>query len=342
VTWTGRILAASLLAAASAAGCDNRASESAEVADVVVLYTSADQQFAQQIVKRFSETTGIEVRCRFDTEATKTLGLVQRLRSEADNPQADVFWSSEIFETIRLADEGFLAAHTSPITSNWPQDLRDGEGRWYGFARRARVLAYNTHRVSKAEVPKSIEELLAARWKGRVVMARPQFGTTRGHVGAMWVHYGPERARLLFEGLKENEVRLVNGNSTAVRMVAEGRADVCLTDTDDVWVAQRNSWPVDFVYPKHGQAGTLLIPNTVALVRGARHPQSAAKLIDYLLSREVEEALARSDSHNLPIRPELARQFARYAVSNPMQVDYVKVAAVLDDAVRSAVAVLGG
>ncbi len=339
MAWAGRVLTAALLAVGGAVGCDSRASESAEV---VVLYTSADQQFAQQVVERFSETTGIDVRCRFDTEATKTLGLVQRLRSEADNPQADVFWSSEIFETIRLADEGILAAHTSPATADWPRDLCDGEGRWYGFALRARVLAYNTNRVSTAEVPESIEELLGARWKGRVVMARPQFGTTRGHVAAMWIHYGPERARLLFEGLKENEVRLVNGNSTAVRMVAEGRADVCLTDTDDVWVARRNSWPVDFVYPKHGRAGTLLIPNTVALVRGARHPQSAAKLVDYLLSAEVEEMLARSDSHNLPIRPELARRFARYAVSDPMQVDYAQVAAALDDAVRTAVAVLGG
>ena len=309
----------------------------------VVLYTSVDQQFAQQVVKIFSDRTGIEVLCRFDIEANKTLGLVQRLRSEAraNNPQADVFWSSEIFETIRLADEALLASYHSSKTANWPKNLCDPEGRWYAFALRGRVLAYNTNRVKSHEVPKSIEDLLSARWKNRIVMARPQFGTTRGHVAAIWNHYGQEQAELIFKGLKDNGIVLVNGNSAAVRVVAEGRADVCITDTDDVWVAQRNGWPVGLVYPMHGDAGTLLIPNTVALVSGARHRNQAAKLIDFLLSAEVEEMLAGSDSHNIPIRPEVAAKFPQYAVTDPMTVNYTQIAAAINHAVPVACRILG-
>lgn len=309
----------------------------------VVLYTSADQQFAEQIVARFTEKTGIKVLCRFDTEATKTLGLIQRLRSEwaSKNVQADVFWSSEIFETIRLAQANILAPHESPTLADWPRHLRGPDRRWYAFALRARVLAYNTKRVTAAEAPKSIEDLLNPRWQGRIVMARPQFGTTRGHMAAMWVLYGPTRARAIFQGLKHNRIRLATSNSRAVRMVAEGRADVCLTDTDDVWVAQRNGWDIAHVYPKHGRAGTLLIPNTAAVVRDAPHPEEAAALIDFLLSAEVEEMLARSDSHNLPIRPELARKFAKYNVDDPMTIDYIKVAAAINDAIRTAGEILG-
>ena len=301
-----------------------------------MLYTSADQEFAQRIVARFTESTGIRVAARYDTEATKTLGLVRKLRHEAGRPQADVFWSSEIFETIRLADEGLLAAYESETLADWPEQLRDQQGRWYGFALRGRVIGYNRNRVAAVDVPTSIEDLLQLRWKGRLVMARPQFGTTRGHVAAMLVHYGPKRYRVIIDGLKANQIRLASGNSTAVRMVAEGRADICLTDTDDVWVAQRNNWPVDLVYPRHGKSGTLLIPNTVALIKNGPHPGPAAQLLEYLLSADVEEMLALSDSHNLPIRDHLAAKFSQYAVNDPMTVDYAQVASALKDAVRIA------
>jgi len=336
--WSILIAAVCLVAGVGLIGCGKGKSPGSG-GKTVVLYTSVDQQFAEKIASRFTKKTGIKVQCRFDTEATKTLGLVQRLRSESKHPQADVFWSSEIFETIRLANEGVLASYRSSALANWPEDLCDARGRWYAFALRARVLAYNTRRVKADEAPKSIEDLLGERWKGRVVMARPQFGTTRGHVAAMWVHYGPQRAKHIFRGLKANGVRLVNGNSTAVRMVAEGRADVCLTDTDDVWVAQRNGWPVELVYPRHGEAGTVLIPNSVALVRGGPHPVSAATLIDFLLSPEVEEMLARSDSHNIPIRAELTREFPQYAVRDAMAVDYAKVAEATKDAIRAVTAI---
>ncbi len=307
----------------------------------VVMYCSMDQEYAQIVADRFTKKTGINVRCRFDEEATKTLGLVQRLRSETANPQADVFWSSEAFETIRLAKDNILAPYESTTTKAWPAEYRDAGNRWYGFALRARVLAYNTTRVKKEDIPGSIEDLLKPRWKGKVLMARPQFGSTRGHVAAIWLTYGPEGAERIFRGLKENKIRVVNGNSTAVRMLAQGEADACLTDTDDIWVAQRNGWPVGIVYPRHGRTGTLIFPNTAALVRGSPHPKEAGQLIDFLLSEEVEEILVKSDSHNIPVREALARQFPQYKVPDPMTIDYGKVAGVMNDAVRSAVKILG-
>lgn len=302
----------------------------------IVVYCSADQEFAQKVVDRFTRKTGIEVLCRYDVEATKTLGLVQRLRSEAGNPQADVFWSSEIFETIALANDKILGEYRSPEAQALPASYRDPQGRWYGFAPRARVIAYNTHLVKAAEAPQSIEDLLNPCWKKKLVIARPQFGTTRGHVAAWWVHYGPEKAEAILAGLSANEVSVVSGNSTAVRTVAEGRAAVCLTDTDDVWVAQRNGWPVELVYPKHGSAGTLMIPNTVAMVQGTKKPHEAGMFIDFMLSEEVERMLAESDSHNIPLRPELAKEYAKYAVPSPMTIDYAEVARAIGPAMRAA------
>lgn len=302
----------------------------------VVLYCSVDQSIAEPIIAEFERQTDIKVLARFDTEASKTVGLVQRIRAEAASPIADVFWSSEIFHTIRLAREGLLAQYNSDLTKHWPAKFADPSGRWYGFALRGRVIAYNTKRVSSNDAPHSLEDLLESKWKGRLVMATPEFGTTGGDVASWFVHYGSERAKKILQLLKANKIRLVDGNSTAVRMVATGQADVCLTDTDDVYAAQRNSWPIAMNYLDQGGDGPLAIPNTAAVIKGGSHPDEARELMDFLLSEQLEQMLARSDSHNSPIHPSLARQFEQYVISKPLDVDYEKVADHLPTAIKTA------
>ena len=306
----------------------------------VVLYCSVDQQAAEPIIAAFERSSGIRVLARFDTEAVKTVGLVQRLRAKAGRPEADVFWSGEVFHTVRLAKEGLLQPYRSPATEAWPKEFADPEGRWYGFGLRMRVVGYHTGRVKEAEAPATLEDLLDAKWRGRLVMAAPEFGTTCGHVAAWFAHYGPERATKILEGLKSNAVRLVDGNSTAVRMVATGQADLCLTDTDDVYAARRNGWPVAMKYLSHGGAGVLAIPNTVAVVRGAPHPDEARALAAMLLSEETERLLARSDAHNTPVRESVAREFPAYAWPPRLPVDYDKVADCIPTAIEAARKVL--
>jgi iron(III) transport system substrate-binding protein len=302
----------------------------------VVLYCSVDQVIAESVIAEFEKQTGVKVLSRFDTEAGKTVGLIQRIRAEAASPVADVFWSSEIFHTIRLARESLLEPYGGASTKNWPRKFADPNGQWYGFALRARVIAYNTDKVSPNDAPRSLEDVLDGKWKERVVMATPEFGTTGGDVASWFAHYGFERATKILEGLKSNKIRLVPGNSSAVRMVATGQADVCFTDTDDVYAAQRNGWPVAFNYLDQGGDGVLVIPNTAAVIKNVSHPEEAKVLMDFLLSEQLEQMLVRSDSHNIPIHPALAEQFKSYAVPNSLDVDFEKVADHLSIAIKTA------
>ena len=317
-----------LTAALAVTGCDGRGGTDAngDPAREVVLYCSVDPQLAKGILKVFEKRTGVLVKARFDEEARKTTGLVQRLRAEADNPAADVFWSSECFQTIALADEGLLAPYHGPAARDWPAQFADPNGRWHGFGLRMRVIAWDTRRVKGGEAPRKLEDLLDAKWKGRIVMAQPAFGTTRGDVSSWFAHYGPDRAKEILRGLAANGVRLVQGNSLAVRMVARGEADVCFTDTDDVYVAQRNGWPIEMAPLDQDGEGALAIPNTVALVKGAAGKAAAGELIEFLLSEAVERMLAESESHNVPIRPAVAAEFANCAIGKPLEIDYRKVA----------------
>ncbi|MFN0132441.1 MAG: extracellular solute-binding protein [Phycisphaerales bacterium] len=276
----------------------------------VVLYTSCDDYLLREVAPAFTAKTGIAVRIVGDTESTKTTGLVQRLLAERDRPRADVWWSNEPFATIRLDAAGLLAPADVPGAKDRPAWLIGPEGRWHGFALRARAIVYNTKRVEAKDAPRDETALTLPTWRGRIGMARPQFGTTRGLVAYLHAQLDREAFDAWARGMKANDVRLFDGNSAVVRAVAEGVIDVGLTDTDDVHAGLREGWPVAMVMGER----SLLIPNTAAIVRGGPNPKNAAALIEFLLSEEVERMLAKSDSRNMPVRASLAAEFAANAL----------------------------
>ena len=315
----------------AAGGCGKK-----EATEEVVLYCSVDQTVAEPIVKAFEQHSGIRVRARYDTEASKTVGLVQKIRAEADRPVADVFWSGEIFYTIRLAEEGLLSPYTGPAAKEWPEAFRDADSQWFGLALRGRVIGYASDRVEADAVPRCLEDLLDSRWKDRVVMADPDRGTTGGDVASWFVTYGPDRAREVLEGLRDNGMRLVEGNATAVRMVANGQADACLTDTDDVYAIRRNGAKMGMHPLGRNGKGTLAIPNTCAILRGAPHRGPAEALMEFLLVGPVEQLLLESDSHNWPVGFAPGAQFQEYAIPEPIEIDYAQVAEMLGPAKQAA------
>lgn len=314
-------------------GC-SRSDEKTEV----VLYCSADQEFAEQVVAAFEAAhPDIRILPRYDTEQTKTTGLVQRLRAERANPQADVFWSSEVFLTVQLADEGVFEPVAEWAGMNSPNV--DPQGRWHGFAARARVLCWDPSRTD--DPPLAWTELAEPRYRDRVVIADHNFGTTRGHVAAWFALWGEEAARDFLTSLKDNGIRVVASNSQTVREVIAGRADFAMTDTDDVWAQVANGYSLELGYLRHSAGegmGTLLIPNTVALVAGRPGDRTAARaLADYLLSEDVERLLLESSSRNLPILHAGSLAIPEdVLVPDPLALDYASIASAMPGAVAAA------
>lgn len=147
-------------------------------------------------------------------------------------------------------------------------------------------------------------------------MARPQFGTTRGHMAWLLASSGETAFRTWLTGIHANGVKLYDGNSAVVRAVSQGEIDVGLTDSDDVVAGQREKWPVGYTLGAFKSiegvtlpGSPLPIPNTAGLLKGGPHPKEAAALLDFLLSERLELMLARSESANRPIRDTLAQQF---------------------------------
>ncbi len=300
----------------------------------VVVYCSVDETFARSIISEFEAGSDIEVGLLTDSEAGKTTGLLTRIRAEKNAPRADVLFSGEIFGTIQLANEGLLAPYESPEAADIPSQFRDAKNRWTAIGLRGRVLVFDPRRGSADAFPKRWEDLAEAPWVSRGAIANPLFGTTRGHVAAMYSHWGTERAEAFLRKLRAGGCLITDGNSSAVRAVMDGRADWCATDTDDVWVAQKDGASIDLIYPDMGHGDTLWIPSTVALIANGRQPANARRLADFLISAEVERILAESESRNVPVRPELRRlmNIDHHFTSN---IDYADIAAHLDESDRA-------
>lgn len=309
------------------AGCGNDSSSSGRV----VVYVSADEQIARDVLDAFRERTGIDVLLIGDSEASKTTGLVQRLRAEHDAPIADVFWSSEAMQTIGLAGEGVLATCDE---IDWPLEHRDEGGRWFAFSPRPRVIVFDPERLPASDRPVTWSDAVDGRFADRLVMADPRFGTTGGHLAAMEVAWSaagtPERFDAFLDGLRRSRVRLLpGGNAAVVEAVANGEADIGFTDADDVRAAQVRGLEVELLYPRHhdgGGGGTFLMPNTVAIVEGAPHPREARELVAFLLSEQTARLLADSVSGNVPLQPAVAESFPELKVDDPLDVDLVEAA----------------
>ncbi len=306
----------------------------------VVVYTAQDEEYAKPIFADFSKTTGITVQSVPDAESTKTVGLARRITAEAQagHPVCNVFWNNEILLTLRLARQGLLDAYRPKIADHYPAMYRSKDGLWHGFAARARILLVNTKRLTQDQRPQSIIDLTDARYKGRIGMAKPLFGTTATHSACLFAFWGDEKARQFYDRLKDNEVQILSGNKQVAEAVSSSQIDFGVTDTDDAYEEIRAARPVEIVYPDQGdgQIGTLYIPNTLAIIKGSPNPEAARKLVDYLLSPEVEGRLAEGPSAQVPLNRDVT---VEPPIKTPkeiraMQVDFEKAAQKWDEVAK--------
>jgi iron(III) transport system substrate-binding protein len=322
----------------------------------VVLYCAQDQEFAEPHFDTFHQRTGLIITPKYDTEAKKTVGLLTELINEKQRPRCDVFWNNEPIGTVRLRKLGLLQPYESPAATPYPPSAKSPDHTWYAFAQRARILLINTKLVPEKDRPRSLLDLTDPRWRGRVAMAVPLYGTTASQAACLFDVLGPEKAKEYYRGLKANGVQLAPGNKQVAEWVGEsqsptgGPVAVGVTDTDDAMAEVEKGNSVKILFPdqetaKDGRLGTLFLPNTLCIIQGSPNPEGARKLVDFLLSPQVETALAEGESHQLPLNPEVKAKLppalAPAKDAKHMQVDWDKAAEHWEDAAKFLAAEFG-
>lgn len=290
----------------------------------VVVYTALDQEFSEPIFQAFEKETGIHVLAKYDTESTKTVGLVNTIIAESSNPRCDVFWNNEIVNTIRLKDKNLLQPCAPENAPLFPTEFRAPDNTWFGFAARARILIVNTNLVPDSLDIRSIFDLTKSELMGKIGIAKPLFGTTATQMACLYAVLGPEKTKSWLMELKTNKAIVESGNKMCAVDVAQGNIVAALTDTDDAIGEMRNGAPVKIIFPdsRDNGIGTLLIPNTLSLVKGCPNPQEGLRLINYLLSPAVEEKLARGDSAQIPLNSQAS---ATAHPLSPLPASWMKV-----------------
>src|SRR4029079_17221621 len=123
------------------------------------------------------------------------------------------------------------------------------------------------------------------------------------HAACLFAAWGDDKAEEFFQRLKANDVKIMSGNKQVALAASTGEIAFGLTDTDDALGEIDKARPVEIIYPdrNEGELGTLFIPNTVGIFKACRHPESARKLVDFLLSPETERELALCPSGQIPL-----------------------------------------
>lgn len=298
--WVLALLGVSVLVLANLFSCRQESS-----ASEVILYAAQDQVYAEPILKDFEKQTGIRVRAIFDSEATKTVAIANRLLAERRHPQCDIYWGNEELRTRQLAAQGVFR-----VTNGWA-----------AFGYRSRRIATSTN--AAALQPASLLDLTNAAFHGQVAMAYPLFGSTAAHLLALRQHWGETTWENWCRALAANKPLLVDGNSVAARHAASGQATIALTDSDDIDAVNRDGVRLKAL-PLSGE--TLLLPNTVAVIRAAPHPQSAQQLFEFLQTAAVTERLIKAGALEGP--------FAADVLSRTLKPDWDALLRELDAGTR--------
>ncbi len=301
--------------------------------DSLVVYCAHDAVYAQEILDEFTRQTGLPVQVRFDTEATKSLGLINLIVQERQPPRCDVFWNNELLGMVELREQGLLEPYQGSGWQRIPEQYRDADGYWVGFAARMRVYIFHRDQVPVTE--ETIRDLIELE-PARIAMAKPLFGTTLTHYTVLWQLWGAERLKAWHADLRLRGLREVDGNAAVKDVVAMGTCDVGFTDNDDFFVALDDGLPVEMLpvrlmsmaanrspadadkattgggssaaagqVDSSREAGglTICIPNTVGIIKGTRRQGAAQRLVDFLTSADTELALARAKSRQIPLGP---------------------------------------
>jgi iron(III) transport system substrate-binding protein len=233
--------------------------------------------------------------------------VYDRVRSEAANPQADVWYGGPQQIFARGAAEGLLAPYRPAWAAAIPERSRNPQDLFFASYRTAPVLVYNSQAVKREEAPGDWDDLLDPRWKGKILIRDPlASGTMRTLFGMILARSvqetgNPERG---WEWLRRFDTQTKEYvQNPALLMEKLNRQEGLITVwelTDMLWQAKRGA-PLGY---RFARSGAPVIDDSLGLVKGARHPEQAKAFIEFVGSVEGEELAAR-DAFRLPARTDL-------------------------------------
>ena len=269
--------------------------------------------------------------------------VLDRIRAEATNPQADVWFGAPAEAFDRGVRENLL----EPYRPSWAEHVdEDGRGEgdlWYATYRTPEVIAYNTEALSADEAPQDWDDVLDPKWRGQIVIRDPvASGTMRAIFGAIMQRElartgSVEAGYQWLLRLDANTREYVLNPTILYQKLGRREGIVTLWDMPDIaTLQQRTRIPVDYVIPR---SGTPLLFDAIAVVRGTQRVEEARLYYEFVTSREIllesaERFLRIPARTDLPADslPEWIREANEQII--PMPIDHALMARHLDGWMR--------
>ncbi|HEV2146897.1 MAG TPA: extracellular solute-binding protein [Longimicrobiaceae bacterium] len=309
------------LGLAGCAGGDGR--------ETLVVYSPHGREMLQAFEQRFEELhPDVDVQ----TVDMGSQEVLDRLRSERANPQADVWWGAPATTFEDAARDSLLERFVPTWAGALPQDAKSARGFWHGTYLTPEVIAYNTQAVSPEEVPQDWDDVLDPKWRGKVLIRDPMASGTMRTIFGMVVDRGIRETgdtAAGFEWLRRLDAQTkeyVLNPTLLYQKLARQEGVLTLWDMPDIETLKANTrFPIDYVIPR---SGTPLLVDAVAVVRGSDNPELARRFVEWVGSQEALLPAAR-EFHRLPARgdvpadslPEGLRRAREQIVPEPMDWD---------------------
>lgn len=247
--------------------------------------------------------------------------VLDRVRSERANPQADVWYGgpSQLFSAA--AEQGLLAPYRPPWADQVAEQS-DPEGHYQALYYTPLVIAYNSEAVDSAAAPHDWDDILAPQWTGKVLIRDPLASGTMRSIFGMIIERSLRATGDTAQGFEwlrrlDAQTREYVLNPTLLyQKLARQEGVVTLWDMPDIeMLKDRTGYPIDYVY---ASSGTPMVVDAVAVVAGSPNPEAARLFVDYIGSSEAVLEAARAHVR-LPVRSDLPADSLPPAVRRAQQ-----------------------
>jgi iron(III) transport system substrate-binding protein len=289
------------------------ASAAAPKAETLTVYSGRNEVFVKPLVERFTRDTGIAVQVRYGDSAA----LAATILEEGKNSPADVFFSQEAGALGAVANEALLAKLPAKTLRRVQPRFRSPSGMWVGTSARARVVAYDTGKLSPSQLPTSIFGFTQARWKGKIGLA-PTNASFQAYVTALRLVHGDDRARDWLVALKANDAKHFPNNLSILQAIARGEIEVGFVNHYYLFQlkAQQPAAPVANHFLGKGDPGALVNAAGVGILKTSKQKATAQKFVDFLHSDWAQHNVARGPGNaEYPVTTAVARRPGLPAIS---------------------------
>jgi len=290
------IVALALLAAACGGSDDG---STGIEGSTLVIYSGRSEDLIGPLVDQFAEETGVDVQIRYAGSAE----LAATLLEEGSGSPADVFFAQDPASLGAIALAGMLSTLPTGTLSTVPEAFSDRDGHWVGTSGRARVVVYDTTRVTPDEIPATEDGFVDQEWKGRLGVA-PTNGSFLAFVAAKILLDGEAATLAWLQGIAANDAPTYPKNSAIVAAVDEGQVDTGLVN--HYYLFRRTAELGDLLAENHffgvATAGSMVMPAGAGILESAANPGAALAFIEFLLSTAAQEYFA-SETFEYPLVP---------------------------------------